>query len=126
MALSQPGSAQVVGKNGPSGCIDVSDAHSNVTVEGRLAEGRVTDSYGSERAFILQLPRAICIDDGGEFADPAERFTQVHVSATNARLFRTLRKLNGRKVIISGEGFAAHTRHHHRPLVIIADRVTVR
>ena len=124
-ALSQTGAAQVIGHKTSVGCISVADAHARVTVKGRLTVGTFTGPYGEERPFILQLPSAICVDDGGEFADPAERFTQVHVSATNDKLLRVLRKASGRKVTVTGDGFAAHTRHHHRPLVVLADRITV-
>jgi hypothetical protein len=126
VTLSQPGDAQLIGNRTSVGCINVAEARPKATVKGRLTKGTFKDEYGTERAFILQLPRAACIDDGGQFADPDETFTQVQVSATNSRLFALLQKSVGRRVTVRGNGFAAHTRHHRRPLVVIADEVTVR
>jgi hypothetical protein len=124
--LSQAGAAQVVGKRTSEGCLSLADVNTKVTATGRLSVGTFTDDYGTERAFILKLPRAICIDDGGEFANPSERFSELHVSAVNGKLLRGLRRSVGKRITVSGEGFAAHTRHHHRPLVMLADRITVR
>ena len=126
LALASPGSAQVTGAKTPDGCIDVSDVHARVTIVGRLIEGTFRGPYRSEKAFILELPQAICIDDGGDFADPTRHFSRVHVSATSDALLTVLRTSVGREVRMSGEGFASHTGHHHAPLVVLADEITVR
>ena len=125
-ALSQPGAAQLRGARTPSGCLDVAQVNARVEASGRLTEIIFTDPLGTERAFILLLPDADCLEDGGEVTDGAERFTQVHVFGTSNNLQRALRSAMGRDVSVQGEGFAAHTRHHRRPLVIAADEVTVR
>jgi hypothetical protein len=123
---SQCGTAQIVAPKTSGGCINVADMDARVTVTGRLTVVTVTDEFGTERPFILELPSPVCVDDGGDFADPAKKFAQVHVSGTNDKMLRALRKAVGRRVTVSGEGFAAHTRHHHRPLVVLADQITVR
>jgi hypothetical protein len=79
-----------------------------------------------ERVFILRLPRSVCIDDGGDFAEAKNRFSTVHISSTKRTLMKMLRKSVGRRVIVSGEGFAAFDGHHHAPLVILADSIAVR
>jgi hypothetical protein len=48
----------------------------------------------------------------------------VHLSPNNNEGMLTLRRLVGRKVTVSGEGFASHTRHHHRPLVLIVKKIS--
>ncbi len=125
LMVCEPSAAQLAGPRTPGGCIDVTTPTARVAATGTLTEGTFTDPYGRERAFILQLPGPVCIDDGGEFANPADRFGRVHVSAVNDRLLRRLRRALGRTVTVRGEGFAAHTRHHRAPLVLIADQITV-
>jgi len=120
----QVGLAQVMGGRTAAGCINAAEPDAAVLVKGRLVTATFTDDYGKERAYLLELPKPTCIDDGGEFADPGAQFAQVQVAGTNSATERTLRKSVGRKVEVSGKAFAAHTRHHHRPMVVLVDRVT--
>ena len=126
--------AQVTGTQTSEVCISVADPKSKVSVSGRLtlqlfpgAPNFESIAAGDveEQTFIVELPHAACIDDGGDFADPAEKFVTVQVSGAQDRLSAVLKAAVGRKVIIEGEGFASHTGHHHAPLVVIADRVSV-
>jgi len=50
----------------------------------------------------------------------------VRVGARDADLLRVLDAAAGRNVTVTGEGFASHTGHHHAPIVILADCITVR
>ena len=111
-------------------CIDISNPRNRITLSGRLTEGRfespsVSAPPEGERALILTLREPICIDDGGEFADPARRFDRVHVWGPDA-IVPVLTAAVGRDVEVSGEGYAAHTGHHHAPLVLTVDRVVRR
>lgn len=104
------------------GCLDVRSGNAPVSLAGRL-ERRTYRTPGvgdgrPERAYILVLDRPICIDDGGEFADPRTRFSQVHVYAGREAMQPRLRAAVGHRVRLSGSGFAAHTAHHHQPLVV--------
>ena len=134
LALPQAAPAQLAGRRTADGCVSVADPRARVSVSGRLTLRRfagppnyesVAAGDAEERTFIVELPRAACLDDGGSFADPAQRFTAVQVSATRAALMAALRSAVGRQVRVSGQGFAAQTGHHHAPLVVLADRVTV-
>lgn len=127
LAAAVPASAQLAGPHAASGCTDI--AHGAVTATGRLTRHvypgppnyqDVRRGDAAEPAYILALPRDICIDDGGVQADPNERFRVVQVYANSAALRRALRAAVGRRVRIDGEGFAAHTGHHRAPLVIEA------
>lgn len=104
------------------GCLDVRSGDAPVSLAGRLERRTyTTPGVGSgrpERAYILVLDRPICIDDGGEFDNPRTRFRQVHVYASRDGLERRLRAAVGHRVRVSGSGFAAHTAHHHQPLVV--------
>ncbi len=77
-----------------------------------------------ERAFILELPRRMCANDG-EFIAPTVLFDRVHISAADDAILSVLKAAVGRTVTIRGEAFGAHTGHHHAPLVLLADQVTV-
>ena len=134
MAAAIPGSAQVTGPQTSAGCISVAPPEARVTVSGSLTLQHfpgppnyesIAEGDAEERTFIVELPRASCIDDGGDFADPSQQFMTVHVSATQEELMAVLRASVGRHVTVSGEGFASHTGRHHAPLVILADRVSV-
>lgn len=126
--------AQVMGPQTPEGCVRVSDPKSKLSVSGRLTLQlfpgapnfeSIAAGDAEERTFIVELPQAACIDDGGDFADPSEKFVTVQVSGAQDRLSAVLKAAVGRRVIVEGEGFASHTGHHHAPLVVIADRLSV-
>lgn len=125
--------AQVNGPSTSEGCINVVDPNAKVSVSGRLTLQlfpgapnfeSIAAGDAEERTFIVELPAETCIDDGGEFADPADKFVTVQVSGAD-RLSTVLKAAVGKKVRIEGEGFPSHTGHHHAPLVVIADRVSV-
>lgn len=132
------GVAQVTGPQTPAGCIRAvfgeRDPQAMLTVSGRLTlqlfpgppnYESIAAGDVEERTFIVELPQAICIDDNGEFADSSERFVTVQISSSQEALMGVLRASVGRQVTVSGEGFASHTGHHHAPLVVLVDRVSV-
>ena len=111
-------------------CLDVrvrGPQDSPVTLSGRLERhiypGR--PNYEDVRRgdepvpiFILVLDRPICIDDGGEYADPHRRFTRVQLFAGEDRLEPRLRAGLGHRIRIRGTGFASFLVQHHAPLVV--------
>ena len=128
-------SGQLSGTATTAGCIAVSKTRSTVTAEGRLTlrhmpgppnfesirhgdEGRLT--------LILVLPKSACIDDGGDFADPKERFSTVHVWSLDATVHRKLKESVGKIVTITGEGYASNNALHYAPLVLEAKKVIAR
>ena len=112
-----------------AGCLDVRSGNAPVTLEGRLERAsfsmREISGGPPEREYILMLARSICLDDGGEFADPHRRFTQVQLFTSNDRLWPALRAGVGHRMRIRGSGFAAQTAHHHAPLVVDVGAVTM-
>ncbi|MEP9380324.1 DUF4431 domain-containing protein [Aquabacter sp. CN5-332] len=80
----------------------------------------IKDGDREDPTYILTLRLPVCLDDGGEFADPKKLFDQVHVSAIDPTMFPRLKQAIGKEVAITGEAFAAHTAHHHAPLVMFA------
>jgi hypothetical protein len=105
-----------------SDCLDVRSGNAPVALEGRLERAtfsmRAIGNGRPEREYVLILARPICIDDGGEFADPRQRFNQVQLFTSNDRLWPSLRAGLGHRIRIRGAGFAAQTAHHHTPLVV--------
>jgi hypothetical protein len=116
------------------GCLDISGAESEVVLAGRLEDRFYAGppNYedwrrgdAREGALILTLDRAICIDDGGDFADPAERFDRVHLYTSTDANWPRLRAGIGRRVRVRGSGFGAHTGHHRAPLVVDVSEIRV-
>ncbi|MCC2976944.1 DUF4431 domain-containing protein [Sphingomonas sp. PL-96] len=131
LLVGAPAEAQLLGKTTAQGCVSVADADP-VQLSGMLSQQvfpgppgyeDVAQGDAPERTFVLTLPAPACIDDGGDFADPDERFTAVQVAASDPRVRQRLRRAIGTRVTLSGEGFAAHTGHHHLPLVVLVDRL---
>lgn len=129
-----PVASQLVGPMNTAGCMRITSFQSRVTVSGRLTlqlfpgppnYESIQSGDAEERTFIIELPRAACLDDGGEFADPSHHFVTVHVSSVEEPLMAVLGASVGRQVTVTGEGFAAHTGHHHAPLVVLADHISV-
>lgn len=114
-------------------CINLTKAGARATVSGvltvQLFAGppnyeSIARGDAEERAFVLELPRRLCADDG-EFIRPNTHFDRVHVSASDEAILSVLKAAVGRTVTVRGEAFGAHTGHHHAPLVLMADQVTV-
>lgn len=135
LALPASAAAQVDGPRTAAGCIDLSGASPIVAVEGHLTLHHfagppnyesIARGDADERAYILELRDPVCLEDGGDFADPSERVLFVQVASNSDAINRRLRAAVGRRVRVSGEAIPAQTGHHHASLVIFADRVTLR
>ena len=121
-----------------NGCVDVrvrGAQDSPVSLSGRLERhvypGRpnyedITRGDEPEPTFILVLDYPICIDDGGEFADPHRRFTRAHLFTSEDRLLPRMRAGVGHRIRIHGSGFASFTVHHHAPLVVRVTQINIR
>jgi hypothetical protein len=92
-------------------------------VEGQAAEGRLTieraqDAAGRpERPYILRLASASCLD-ADDPDDAVESTRTIHVFPADEKLQPVFRKLVGKTVVVRGSPFAAHTAHHHAPIVM--------
>jgi hypothetical protein len=82
---------------------------------------RVNKGDASEPTYILKLGNPVCVD-GSDFNDPIDKLDEVQVfpaDENQAALFKSLRRLVGRKVRVEGKSaFTAHTGHHHAPLLL--------
>ena len=127
--------AQLTGSKTAAGCIAVRGASTTVTAEGRLTLRHlpgppnfesVRHSDEDRLTLILVLPKTVCIDDGGDFADPKERFKTVHVWSLDPVIHRKLKQLVGRIVEITGDGYASNNALHYAPLILEAKTVSAR
>lgn len=114
-------------------CLNLTQTRSQATVSGMLTVHlfsgppnyeSIAKGDAEERTFILELPSRLCADDG-EFIRPNASFDRVHVGASDDVILSVLKAAIGKTVTVRGEAFGAHTGHHHAPLVLMANQVTV-
>ena len=90
----------------------------NAAATGQLAIGQFKDAADRpETAFILTLGTPACLAS----QDPDNRVaatTTIHIYASAPALHERIKQLVGRKVAVRGQPFAAHTSHHHAPIVM--------
>lgn len=94
-----------------------SDAAGQVA-EGRLTVGQFRDAADRpETAYILTLSAPTCLSS----SDPDGRVDQtrtIHVYASDPAIHGRIGRLTDRTVRVRGRPFAAHTSHHHAPIVM--------
>lgn len=85
---------------------------------GVLAKRGFRDAAGRpETAYILDMPQAECLT-GQEEEDNVAPTRRLHLYASQDAVARTLARLVGKRVMIEGRAFGAHTAHHHAPIVV--------
>ena len=133
LAVALAGCANSAKAEHPAKCLDLL-TDSRVTVSGQLTlqlfagapnYESIVNGDAEERTLILELPTRMCANDAG-FIEPSESFDRVHVSASEPAIYDVLASAVGRNVTISGEAFGSQTGHHHAPLVMLVDEVSVR
>lgn len=110
-------------------CLDLTQDN-RLTFEGSLYfqvfggppyNGGVSKGDTPEPTYILKLDDPVCVA-GDDFLDANEKVDQVQIfpGDDNATaLFKSLRRLVGRRVRVEGKSaFTAHTGHHHAPLLL--------
>jgi hypothetical protein len=96
------------------------------SAEGKLAIGRAKDAAGrTERPYILTLAAPACLT-ASEPDDSVKGTTTIHVFAGTPKLQAEVARLGGKNVLVRGEVFAAHTAHHHAPIVMQINEISVR
>jgi uncharacterized protein DUF4431 len=96
----------------------MSDRSEKEMAEGKLAIASRRDAAGRpEKPYILTLVRPACLDT----QDPQDRVRStrtIHIFASNEKVHARIAPLVGRMVRVRGQAFAAHTAHHHAPIVM--------
>jgi hypothetical protein len=100
-------------------------------VDGQSATGQLTimhaqDAAGRpERPYILRLASNSCLD--ADDPDEAVKKTRtIHVFPADEKLEPVYRKLVGKMVIVRGKPMAAHTAHHHAPIILQVTEINQR
>lgn len=68
-------------------------------------------------AYILKLPASACLTT----EDPDEKVAAtrtIHVFSTDERVLKRIAAAAGKRVVVHGRPFSAHTRYHHAPIVM--------
>ena len=104
-------------------CLQVGNMEEvEVALEGRLTVGEfagppnyqdVRRGDALERASLIELSQPICVANGG-----VERIRRVQLFSSRGSIGQRLETARGHRIRIRGEGFGAHTGHHHTPLVV--------
>ena len=96
------------------------------TAAGQLTIMRAQDAAGRpERPYILRLASNSCLD--ADDPDEAVKKTRtIHVFPADAKLEPMFRKLVGKSVIVRGNPMAAHTAHHHAPIILQVTEISQR
>jgi hypothetical protein len=86
--------------------------------KGRLSIGRAKDAAGRrEHPYLVTLPVATCLK-AQEPEDSVERAGKIHIYSSNQKVHALIGKFVGKTVLVRGRPFAAHTAHHHAPIVM--------
>jgi hypothetical protein len=94
------------------------DNEADQIAEGRLSLGDFEDAAGNpERAFILTLPVPACLDSG-DAESAVDSTTTIHIFSLDDSIGASIEKFVGKDVHVRGTPFAAHTAHHHAPIVM--------
>jgi hypothetical protein len=96
------------------------------SAQGVLTIGRAKDAAGRpERPYILRLAADACLDaEDPEYAVKATR--TIHVYPADEKAEPQFKRLVGKAVTVSGNPFAAHTSHHHAPIVMSVSAIAPR
>jgi hypothetical protein len=94
--------------------------------EGRLAVKNAKDAAGRpQRPYILTLEQPVCLDSD-DAESQVETTRTIHIYATDSGVMAAIAKLVGKRVAVVGSAFAAHTAHHHAPIVMDITAITLK
>lgn len=87
--------------------------------EGRLLLRTFKDGMGRpEKAYIVTMPKPACLNDPDEPENNVKSTRTIHIFSSNPEIERRIRRFVGKSVHVRGAVFAAHTVHHHAPIVM--------
>ena len=102
----------------------MSDKSETETAVGRLSIGKAKDAAGRpERPYILTLQRPMCLT-ADDTEDNVGNTHTIHIFSTEDRVARQIARSVGKSISVRGRPFAAHTAHHHAPIVMDINAIT--
>lgn len=96
----------------------MSDQSQQESAEGKLAIASRRDAAGRpEKVYMLTLQSPACLT-ANDPADSVKSTRTIHIFSTDEKVHAAIAKLVGKTVRVRGQPFAAHTAHHHAPIVM--------
>jgi hypothetical protein len=96
----------------------MSDTSKTEVAEGKLATASKRDAAGRpEKPYILTLAKPACLTAQNP-EDSVKSTRTIHVFSSQDGVHAKIGKLVGKTVLVRGQPFAAHTAHHHAPIVM--------
>jgi hypothetical protein len=96
----------------------MSDRSKQEIAEGRLAIASKRDAAGRpEKPYILTLASPACLT-ATDPDDSVESTRTIHIFSSQDKVHAQIAKFVGKTVLVRGQPFAAHTAHHHAPIVM--------
>jgi hypothetical protein len=96
----------------------MSDASKTEIAEGKLAIASKRDAAGRpQKVYILTLPKPACLTAYDPDLNVKSTRT-LHIFSSNEKVHTSIARLVGKTVLVRGSPFAAHTAHHHAPIVM--------
>jgi Domain of unknown function (DUF4431) len=96
----------------------MNDASDREVAEGKLSADQLHDAAGRPvQPYILNLPVPACLSSSipdGQVGDTLE----IQIFSSDPELQTSLSRFVGLSVLVRGRPFAAHTIHHHAPIVM--------
>ena len=100
----------------PQACMTANEG--DQIAEGELAIGEFQDAAGRpETAYILQLAEPVCLSSS-EPDERVESTSRIHIFSSNDEVHAAIYGFVGKTVQVRGEALAAHTAHHHAPILM--------
>ncbi len=96
----------------------MSDQSKQEIAEGELAIASKRDAAGRpEKPYILTLSSPACLTATNP-ADSVKSTRTIHIFSSQDQVHAQIAKFVGKTVLVRGQPFAAHTAHHHAPIVM--------
>ena len=96
----------------------MSDRSDREIAEGKLAIASRQDAAGRpERPYILTLAAPACLT-ATDPQDSVESTRTIHIFSSRDDVHAQIAQFVGKTVLVRGQPFAAHTSHHHAPIVM--------
>jgi hypothetical protein len=102
----------------PAAAACMSDQSKTQVAEGKLVVASKRDAAGrQEKPYIITLTTPACLT-AQDPEDNVKSTRTIHIYSTQEKVHSQIGKLVGKTVQVRGVPFAAHTAHHHAPIVM--------
>jgi hypothetical protein len=104
----------------------MSDQSKQESAEGKLSIASKRDATGRpEKVYMLALKSPACLT-AQDPADSVKGTRTIHIFSTDDKVHARIGTLVGKTVLVRGQPFAAHTAHHHAPIVMDISEIGAR